>query len=76
MATIVHEATHQIAFNCGMQQRYADIPLWLCEGMAVYFEAPDLASKVRLRYRRGVRLTFMMGLCPRTPGSTRRAGGF
>jgi hypothetical protein len=44
VSTIVHEATHQIAFNCGMQTRYADIPLWLCEGMAVYFEAPDLTS--------------------------------
>ncbi len=44
VATVVHEATHQIAFNCGLQTRYADIPLWLCEGMAVYFEAPDLAS--------------------------------
>jgi hypothetical protein len=44
VATIVHEATHQITFNCGLQTRYADIPLWLCEGMAVYFEAPDLAS--------------------------------
>ena len=44
VATIVHEATHQITFNCGLQQRYADIPLWLCEGMAVYFEAPDLSS--------------------------------
>lgn len=44
VATVVHEATHQIAFNCGLQARYADIPLWLCEGMAVYFEAPDLAS--------------------------------
>jgi len=45
VATVVHEATHQIAFNCGMQTRIADIPLWLCEGMAVYFEAPDLASR-------------------------------
>jgi hypothetical protein len=44
VSTIVHEATHQIAFNSGMQTRYADIPLWLCEGMAVYFEAPDLSS--------------------------------
>jgi hypothetical protein len=44
VATVVHEATHQIAFNCGLQSRYADIPLWLCEGMAVYFEAPDLTS--------------------------------
>ncbi len=46
VATVVHEATHQITFNCGMQTRFADIPLWLCEGMAVYFEAPDLASRV------------------------------
>ncbi len=45
VATIVHEATHQIAFNNGMQTRFADIPLWLCEGMAVYFEAPDRASR-------------------------------
>lgn len=44
VSTIVHEATHQIAFNCGLQQRLADIPLWQCEGMAVYFEAPDLSS--------------------------------
>jgi hypothetical protein len=44
VATIIHEATHQIAFNCGMQTRYADIPLWLCEGLAVYCEAPDLST--------------------------------
>lgn len=44
VATIVHEATHQIAFNCGMHQRYADIPLWVSEGVAVYFESPDLNS--------------------------------
>lgn len=44
VATIVHEATHQIAFNCGLMTRYADLPLWLVEGMAVYFEAPDLNS--------------------------------
>jgi len=42
VATIVHEATHQIAFNCGLHRRYADIPLWLSEGMAVFFETPDL----------------------------------
>ncbi len=44
VATIVHEATHQIAFNCGLQTRLSDVPLWQCEGMAVYFEAPDLSS--------------------------------
>lgn len=45
VATIVHEATHQIMFNNGMQTRLADIPLWVSEGLAVYFEAPDLTSK-------------------------------
>ena len=44
VATIIHEATHQIAFNCGLHARYADIPLWLSEGMAIYFETPDLSS--------------------------------
>lgn len=45
VATIIHEATHQIAFNCGLQTRYADIPLWVGEGIAVYFETPDLTSR-------------------------------
>lgn len=44
VATVIHEATHQIAFNCGLQTRYADIPLWVGEGIAVYFESPDLTS--------------------------------
>ncbi len=44
VATIVHEATHQIAFNSGLQTRFADIPFWVSEGIAIYFETPDLAS--------------------------------
>ncbi|HVW02507.1 MAG TPA: DUF1570 domain-containing protein, partial [Planctomycetaceae bacterium] len=44
-ATVVHEATHQIAFNSGMHKRFADNPLWLTEGMAMFFETPDLRSK-------------------------------
>jgi hypothetical protein len=44
VATIIHEATHQIAFNSGLQTRFADIPLWVSEGIAVYFETPDLQS--------------------------------
>ena len=44
VATIIHEATHQIAFNCGLQTRFADIPLWVSEGIAVYFETPDLTN--------------------------------
>lgn len=44
VATIAHEATHQIAFNTGLHTRYADNPLWLTEGMAMYFESPQAGS--------------------------------
>ena len=44
VATIVHEASHQVAFNTGLMHRLAKLPLWLVEGMAVYFEAPDANS--------------------------------
>jgi len=44
VATVVHEATHQISFNSGLQTRYADNPLWASEGLAMYFETPDLRS--------------------------------
>ncbi|MGD9126658.1 MAG: DUF1570 domain-containing protein [Planctomycetia bacterium] len=43
-ATIIHEATHQIAHNCGFHTRLADNPLWFVEGLALYFETPDLSS--------------------------------
>jgi hypothetical protein len=45
VATMIHEATHQLAFNCGLHTRLADNPLWLTEGMAMFFETPDLKSK-------------------------------
>lgn len=45
VATIVHEATHQIAFNCGLQTRMVANPYWLTEGMATFFETPDLGSR-------------------------------
>ncbi len=54
VATIIHEATHQIAFNCGFHERYADIPLWVSEGVAVYFETPDLESSKGWRRIGGV----------------------
>lgn len=44
IATVIHEATHQIAFNSGLQRRFADVPLWVSEGIAVFFETPDLES--------------------------------
>ena len=45
VATVVHEATHQLIFNTGLQTRFAESPLWLNEGLAIYFETPDLSSK-------------------------------
>jgi len=45
VATMVHEATHQLAFNCGLHTRYTDNPRWLTEGMAMFFEVPDLDSR-------------------------------
>ncbi len=44
VATIVHEATHQLAFNSGLQVRFADVPFWVSEGLAIYFETPNLES--------------------------------
>ena len=34
VSTIVHEATHQIAFNCGLHTRLSDCPRWFSEGIA------------------------------------------
>jgi hypothetical protein len=50
VATIMHEACHQLAFNCGVQTRLADNPLWLTEGLAMYFETPDLTTRTGWRY--------------------------
>ncbi len=44
VSTIVHEAAHQIAFNTGFHVRLADNPMWLTEGLAMYFESPDLKN--------------------------------
>ncbi len=44
VATIIHEATHQLAYNSGLQQRYADNPMWVSEGLAMFFESPDFNS--------------------------------
>lgn len=41
VATIIHEAVHQLAYNSGLQVRLGDNPLWLSEGIAMFFETPD-----------------------------------
>jgi Protein of unknown function (DUF1570) len=37
--TIIHEATHQTAYNVGVHQRFAEQPSWLVEGLAMMYEA-------------------------------------
>jgi hypothetical protein len=44
VSTLVHEATHQLAFNGGLHRRLAPVPLWVSEGLATYFETPDLRN--------------------------------
>jgi hypothetical protein len=38
-ATIIHEATHQTAYNVGIHKRFTAAPRWLIEGLATMFEA-------------------------------------
>ncbi|MCO8121019.1 DUF1570 domain-containing protein [Stieleria sp. TO1_6] len=49
VATIIHEATHQLAYNCGVQRRFADNPMWVSEGLAMFFESPDFKNAARWR---------------------------
>ncbi len=44
VATIVHEAVHQMAYNSGLQVRLADNPIWVSEGLAMFFETPDVSN--------------------------------
>jgi hypothetical protein len=41
IATVIHEATHQLAYNSGFHQRFSDNPLWCAEGMGMFFEATN-----------------------------------
>jgi len=41
-SVVIHEATHQMAFNTGIQSRWCPPPLWVIEGLATLFEAPGV----------------------------------
>jgi hypothetical protein len=41
-SVIIHETTHQSAFNSGVHSRYAHPPVWVAEGLATLFEAPGV----------------------------------
>ena len=40
--TIVHETAHQVAFNCGIHNRYSTVPKWTSEGLAMLCETPGI----------------------------------
>jgi len=42
MDTIVHEAVHQTACNCGIHSRLYNNPRWVVEGLATVFEAKGI----------------------------------
>ncbi|MGC4006677.1 MAG: DUF1570 domain-containing protein [Pirellulales bacterium] len=73
VATIVHEATHQIAYNRGLHRRFADIPLWVAEGLAVFFETPDLSTQrawATIGATNGSRLDRFREYVPQRPGES------
>jgi len=50
--TLIHEATHQVAFNFGLHQRIGDNPRWVVEGLATVFEAPGIRDSNNVTNRR------------------------
>ena len=46
-STIVHETTHQVAFNTGLHSRIGQTPKWVIEGLATMFEAPGIHDSQR-----------------------------
>ncbi len=51
VTTIIHEATHQIAFNRGLFLRTGPYPLWAVEGLSMFFEVPDARSSLGWSFR-------------------------
>jgi hypothetical protein len=41
ISTVSHECTHQMAANTGLLPRDVQIPVWVHEGLASYFETPN-----------------------------------
>ncbi|MBI1903670.1 MAG: DUF1570 domain-containing protein [Planctomycetia bacterium] len=54
-ATIIHEATHQTAFNVGIHNRLRPTPRWVAEGLGTMFEAEGVWDS-RNHTRQGERI--------------------
>lgn len=44
--TIIHEATHQTAYNTGIHSRFSPVSRWVSEGLAMLFEAPGVNNSM------------------------------
>jgi hypothetical protein len=47
--TIIHEAAHQTAFNCGVHARFGNPPQWVVEGLGTMFEARGVWQSQRYK---------------------------
>jgi hypothetical protein len=48
-STVVHEASHQTAFNIGVQSRWSSPSRWISEGIGTLFEARGVNNALRYR---------------------------
>jgi hypothetical protein len=69
-SVLIHEATHQMAFNTGIHSRYVQTPVWVAEGLATYFEAPGVCdsrnhTQIADRVNRGRLRGFQQLVAPR-----------
>ncbi|MDZ4689268.1 MAG: DUF1570 domain-containing protein [Planctomycetaceae bacterium] len=47
-STVIHEATHQVAFNTGVHSRIGVSPKWVVEGLATVFEQENVRRNDRV----------------------------
>ena len=62
ITTVSHECVHQLAGNTGLLPRHVDVPSWVHEGLATYFEAPGDATWSGIGAVNDLRLTWYKGL--------------
>ncbi|MCY2968308.1 MAG: DUF1570 domain-containing protein [Planctomycetota bacterium] len=62
ITTVSHECVHQLAGNTGLLPRHVEIPTWVHEGLATYFEAPGDATWSGIGAVNDLRLTWYKAL--------------
>ncbi len=52
LTTVIHEATHQSAYNTGVHSRFQPQPRWVSEGLATMFEAKGVHNSAEFPEQR------------------------